>query len=364
MAIKVVTGVPGSGKTYYVLREVILKNYQWNKEFDEWELKEGVKPFTLFTNIDKLKLDHINLDAYLEEKGIDYKKFFTVEYQNKVVEKYGRVIIILDEAQRYFPADFKEDRSIGGGNNPEMSCFYFFEWHRHLGIDVYLIAQKWTRLHQNIVGLAEYQIDAVRRTLSLVGEFRYRFMNGFDVLSTKTIKPDKKIFALYQSMQQEDSGKQIKPLYKFLAVGVVLFVVAAFLLNMTIQHFAPPSAEASDSPPPSPSSISTPSEQPPARGDGGRGGARPRRGIALGDPVVSVRAGVMWSGPTIIRIQVLGSVYDPRDLPFSYVVKGNDVFVHVPKDLYLDSMQREDSQTVDQVKDQDINQRVSRYAQK
>jgi zona occludens toxin (predicted ATPase) len=144
----------------------------------------------------------------------------------KYTEKNGHTTVILDEAQRYFPTDFRDEKSVKGGANPEPSCFYFFEYHRHIGVDIYLLGQLWSRFNPQIVNLCEYQIDAQKRTLSLGNELSYKFMSGFDVIGSTRVLLDKKITALYHSVDSssEHKGKELRPVRKLILLIVLMLV--------------------------------------------------------------------------------------------------------------------------------------------
>ena len=107
--LKVITGEPRSGKTLFAVREIIMKNFEWDSTFFEWRMRKDVPPFMIFTNIDGLRLPHINIDDYFQKNQITVHDFFTLQYFTDVLLiQYPRVLILLDEAHGYFPATFKE----------------------------------------------------------------------------------------------------------------------------------------------------------------------------------------------------------------------------------------------------------------
>lgn len=345
MAIKVITGAPGAGKSYYAMREVVLKHFDYDNEFHEWKPKEN-KNFTLITNIEKLKLPHENLEKLLKKFDITYREFFTVDFIRSYTEENGPIVILLDEAQRYFPKDFKDDRSVTGGNDPTKSVFYFFEYHRHLQCDVYLMAQMWTRLHPNIVGLCEYQIDAVRRTLSVTGEFRYRLMSGFDVLSTVVFRPDKKIFALYQSFEgdQENQGQTIRPIRKYLILIGIACLCVVGLFYYSVSRFFPES-----SPPP----IKKQATETPTLGAVGRVPSpvpvpvlesptetktiQENTQTIEPDPLVKVVMSGIVINDDIYQIYLDGVAFKPSEFPYRYFYDkpSRNIYALLPQDVYV-----------------------------
>jgi len=355
MAIKFVSGVPGSGKSYYVMREVILKHFQYNNEFHEWE-KKSDSPLNIITNIDGLRLPHISFESHLKEKGISYTQFFTQSYIQKLTEEIGQVIIILDEAQKYFPKSFKEDSSIVKANDFQNSVFYFFEYHRHLDCDVYLMAQLWTRMHPDIVGLCEYQVKAVPRTLSLVGEFRYHLCMGFDVLSRVTIKADKKIFALYQSTVSGNEVKtnQIRPIRKYVLLIAAMIVVALFsarqtfkmlsgdgqqltVANASVKYADPDKMPLLNKPDSTPSKKAVES-LPVATGQELSTASRNYNIFQyVPNDLVKLKCGSFWSGPNLLAIEYFGEMVEPQNFehPFQADSETKTVTILLPRDVFI-----------------------------
>ena len=353
MAIKFVSGVPGSGKSYYVMREVILKFFEWDNQFHEWKRKDD-SPLNIITNIDGLRLPHINFDNHLKENEITYTQFFTRSYIKKLTEEIGQCIIILDEAQKYFPKSFKEDKSIVQSNDFENSVFYFFEYHRHLDVDVYLMAQLWTRMHPDIVGLCEYQIKAVPRTLSVVGEFRYHFCMGFDVLGKTTIKSDKKIFALYSSTESGKEVKtgQIRPIRKYAVLIILLAAAGLFFFRMSYNMLLGDSDNISQSaesmplkksPPVSSPVVSSPQKagESPARRDGGRELFPAKRKYDVfqyvPNDLVKLKCGSVWSSNNLLAVEYFGELIEPDKFPYPFQVdsKTKTVTILLPRDEFL-----------------------------
>lgn len=212
MAIRVVTGVPGSGKTYWVVKH--LADKYCSLEGGQYRLKGN---YLIVTNIDSLTLPHKSLDDCLAE--VPLEKFFTVEYQKEFVQGYEGVLYVIDEAQRYFHRRFYNK-----------DVFFFFQYHRHLGIDIYLVTQDFRVLPRELRSLAEFEIKAHRRTTSLLGEFRYSICVAGDTVDRKVFKPDKRIFALYRSMVADEVEKPKRtPMWKYVAVVAVFLVLSVGL---------------------------------------------------------------------------------------------------------------------------------------
>jgi Zonular occludens toxin (Zot) len=219
VAIRIIDGVPGAGKSYFAVNHLLAKYFAWNKELDEWEPKavEGTRT-RVFSNIDSLVVAE-SLDDAIEKAG-GLASFFTVDYQKKLSADGVRCVYVIDEAQRMFPRSFKG-----------VEVAFYFQYHRHLGADVYLITQDVKLLALELRHLAEYIVRAVRRTYSVAGEFRYRFLGSTDdphAFQVKVLRRDRRVFAAYTSMVQGE-GEKIKsaPLRFMVAAGVCLVAIAS-----------------------------------------------------------------------------------------------------------------------------------------
>lgn len=221
MAIRLITGVPGSGKTYYAVNH-LLENYcKFDDKKQEYVLKND---HTIITNIDSLTLPHINLDDALSKSGKNIHDFFQVPYQEKISLKYKKIIYLLDEAQRFFPYRNK----IGS------ETWFYFEYHRHLGHDVYIITQDKKLMAQNITLLAENELRAAKRTFSLLGEFRYLLKCDNEIIDRITIRSKKNVFDVYKSFEAQASEKIKNPFKKY----IISFSVASVLVFAWFFHTA------------------------------------------------------------------------------------------------------------------------------
>ena len=215
MAIRLITGVPGSGKTYYAVHH-LLENYcSLNKETQEYELKQD---YTILTNIDSLTLPHINLEDAVQKSGKTIHEFFQVPFQEKISQKYKKIIYLLDEAQRFFPYR----------NKISSETWFYFEYHRHLGHDVYIITQDKKLMAQNIILLAENELRAAKRTFSLLGEFRYLLKCDNEIIDRITIRSKKKVFDVYKSFETQTTEKVKNPFKKYI-IGLSVASIIVFL---------------------------------------------------------------------------------------------------------------------------------------
>lgn len=251
MAIRLVTGTPGGGKSFYCVKHLV-ENY-YVRIGGLYEPKKGV---TVLSNLDGFKLEHLNLDEVIKKSGKGVEGFFTVDYQKKVLEKHGQLVYIIDECQRYFDEYFRNKDVI-----------YFFEYHRHLGVDVYLCSQSPNRICRAIRDLAEVEIRAVRRVLSFVGELKYNVLAGGEIIQKKAFRRDPEIFRLYKSFEAVEREKIKNPLVKWFGVAAGVGVLGVLLFYFTFMGGPSRSSKAF--------AASAPSSLPTAGGGVGSSGSAP-----------------------------------------------------------------------------------------
>lgn len=209
MAIKLITGKPGGGKTYYAVNH-LLKNYLiFNRKKGNYKLKDG---YSIITNIEYLKFPHYKINTVLKSLQVGLEEFFTVDCQTKFSKSFKHIIFVLDECQQFFHRKFY--------NN---DVFYYFQTHRHLGHDIYLITQSAKILPVQITELAELEIRCIPRSLSFFGEFKYNHFISGELVDKSLLKKKKSTFALYKSFQKAEPERLKNPMVKYLLiVGLVL----------------------------------------------------------------------------------------------------------------------------------------------
>lgn len=212
MAIRIIEGVPGSGKTYFAVHHLLTKYFDFDKKLSEWKKKSEFKNLVLVTNIDGFPFA-TSLDSLIETAG-SLEAFFTYEYQEKLSSGTPYVYLI-DECQGLFPFTYRDTR-----------VFLFFQKHRHLGMDIYLLTQDADHLAKGLRNLSEFHIVASRRSFSLVGELRYRFVDPQtkECWQTKVLKKEGRIFSFYRSFSALETEKSSSVPRRFMAL-VVLSIV-------------------------------------------------------------------------------------------------------------------------------------------
>lgn len=246
MAIRLVDGVPGSGKTYYVVHHIVDK------------YKDKLGEVQVYANIESLVIPHIDLQEHVDKSTAE--KVFTVPYFEKLIHDSGKEkhLIIIDEAQKFFHKKFYCQ-----------DVFYFFQYHRHLGLDIYIVTQSEKLIPIQIVSMAETVIHAQPRSVSLLGELKYVTKVAGENVDRMVLKPDQKIYDLYRSMSKKE-GEKPKNVFKKYLVGMALIGIAAplifwytFLYHPKAESSVKPETKASSSTAARPSSSAPIAEDKP-----------------------------------------------------------------------------------------------------
>jgi len=225
--LRIVEGVPGSGKTYYAVKYLLDNFVKYDDFFDEYIVRDDV---LVISNIENLKIKHLNLDTLVQRFSLE--KFFTVENIEKVQKQYRvkNIVFLIDEAQRYFHRRFFHK-----------DVFYFFQYHRHLGCDIFLITQSYQTLSREIVVLAEYIVRAVPRSRQPFS-FLYHYIDTQtkDKLFSKSLRKSQSVFRAYTSMKVDEIQKPQSVFSRYVAIAVFLFVLSISSFFFVLHHFFSP----------------------------------------------------------------------------------------------------------------------------
>jgi len=213
-----VEGPVGSGKTYYAVN-YICKFSEYDTFYKEWNLRQDT---LVVSNIDKLKIHHLDLTECIKKYSLE--KFFTIENFEKIREKYRvkHIILIIDETQNIF--DFRYHNK---------DVMFFFEYARHIGVDIILLTTGATKVSRGLIPQLENIVEALPRSLGLPYLFRYvvKDTKGNEQYKT-SIKMDQRIFAAYRSMSANEIEKP-KNVYKKLAT-ISLVALAVMFIGISI----------------------------------------------------------------------------------------------------------------------------------
>lgn len=208
MTIRLITGIPGSGKTLYAVSEL--------KKFIE-QHKDDPEPRKIYCDITGLKIDGVE-----KEVPIDWR------------DTPPRSLLIYDEAQLH--KEFKPTRS--------QSPYEFVEQltvHRKTGHEIWFITQDPKRLHNDILAMCEQHHHLERpygAKLATIYFYRGHERNP----SAKTVKlkaENKSLFAYDSSLFELYESSQVKDGIKFRTPKALVFwlVVFALFIIFTISLF-------------------------------------------------------------------------------------------------------------------------------
>jgi len=229
--IVLLTGVPGSGKTYRAVHHinellsnpdnVVFSNISGFR-FERWLLIHGVEKFRLGSR-GYTVLSHgsyVDISPHLVSLGAS---FFSKDNIEKIVksEKYvnKHCYFFIDECQQYFPHFFKDT-----------SVIFLFDYHRHLGIDIFLITQDVSKICTSIAKLAEYEIRAIPSSLRFTRSFVYKKMINGEILSRDMLGMKPYIYSMYKSFDNSSSSSSRSYMLYFILFFVFLVFYGFFKL--------------------------------------------------------------------------------------------------------------------------------------
>ena len=158
--ITLYSGIPGSGKSYKMVKE----------------LSRVKDKYFVVHNIDKLQEGYLGeyglqWEQYIQRENMEVEAFFSKEYQIKFCEevhaKYKRpVLVIIDESHEWFDKFSK-------------TLKMWLSYHRHLDADVWLVAHKSTNLAAIYRSFIEVEYRAKHGSfIALPGYFIYNRILG------------------------------------------------------------------------------------------------------------------------------------------------------------------------------------------
>jgi len=210
--ITLLTGIPGSGKSYMAVEHV-------SRMPDQSKVLHNIEGFKLGIPLDQFSLDN----------GIKKIDVFRKSYHEKNDNLYGWTIII-DEAAELFPKSLRDTDIIS-----------FFDYHRHYGIDIFLITQDIKKVSPDITCLAESHYRAASGAANPIPGFLiYQQIVGGESVSRKWLRKKKEIFDLYKSTNNH-SSKTLSIGKFYVLIALVAALIGAYSLKTWFASFKPKS---------------------------------------------------------------------------------------------------------------------------
>jgi len=164
--------------------------------------------------MDGLRVNYIDIDELIKQHGVE--GVFNVEFWRQYCKPGTRNVVIIDECQRYFSSSARHPDSV----------WYFFEYHRHLGLDIYLCSQSATSVNRRLLAVIDSYIEAQPPSLQ-VNRILYlrRDSTTNEVISRRWLPRRAEVYRLYKSAEHEDGLKRsISPVLRAGILGIVALV--------------------------------------------------------------------------------------------------------------------------------------------
>ncbi len=239
------TGVPGSGKTYYLVHFA-------EKNIEKVDKKTNEKQYLqVVHNISGYKRGfYVDFGSDYLPKIISLNEYFLTIKKDinkddllmKKAEEFGiyKILLIIDECHLYFINDFSEK-----GKKQYYALLWFISYHRHLYVDLVLSTQNLSLVDYKFKAFAEFYVKAIPSSMRFnlnpfaSPKFTYNYypdskMWNDTKFKTDKLIADKKIFDLYTS---GDAVKKQKVYYQTLLLIFALILVVIFLAYMFRQSF-------------------------------------------------------------------------------------------------------------------------------
>lgn len=212
--IQILTGVPGGGKSYYAVSK-ILKTFEANALLDDQSLKvlvvHNIHGFNderaISVDFGSMVLDASALFKFFDELRIKHG-----------LDESALIDVYIDEAQRYFPYEYKNPDGV-----------YFFDFHRHHGLNITLISQDIKKLSPKITTLAEQEIRAVKPMFQITPGFTYNLLSSGEQFGKERLPKRKDVFDAYTSFLAGKVNKK-KSKYKYILPAAVALAIILFLV--------------------------------------------------------------------------------------------------------------------------------------
>ncbi len=330
MAIRIMEGPPGGGKTYGIVYWLIT-NFCVQLKDGRWILDPS-KRVRVISNISSLKIPHESFQEALDLAG-GFEIFFTKEYQASFSRGW-QIIYLLDEAQQWFRAK----RCKLTNDN-----LLYFEWARHEGHDFWLITQHIKKIEFEVACLAEVITRALPRTNNVANELTYsdRTYEGTE-LESRRLLFDKDIAAQYQSENRKEAVRIRNPRFRrvlyALGVGLVFVGFGLYRFAHLWSGFVHPEGTKSSASSKSPASSSANAAASTAPASPSKAASSPSATLGLSDSSSKSEPQVEYymyrldhavSGITVKFL--LGTVWVPmKEFPYRVIKKGNNYFAMIP----------------------------------
>jgi len=229
--VTLVTGFPGSGKSFYAVDKIFNILNLTDKMSENIEV--------IYTNINGIKFD------YFPDSKIQFKKFndsefylylaelYTLYELNKNDDSVDDKLIELSKQKGYHNALIVFDECHDFFSNQDKYKIFWLTYHRHLYHEIILLTQNKTLIHSKYRAIPEIFIEAQPRSKKIMNNsLSYKKYASFsmrkaDYFGKDVLKARQEVFDLYQSGNKSNQ-KSILSKYLKLIVVFIIIVFSAF----------------------------------------------------------------------------------------------------------------------------------------
>jgi len=236
-----VTGVPGSGKSYYGIFNISIhfaKDLKDNKKFKSFALDQSNYDYCL-TNINELNLE--KFENVSDFKFDDFKsiltmlhKFYKIGYDDTQLKeqvkdkKFFNTLIVLDECHNYL-------------NKDDEVLIWWLSYHRHFSQDIILITQNLDLVHKKYFAFSEFYFRAVPSSRKIFNssmiyhQFTSPKLYKNTQANTKKLPIIQDIFALYGS-GANSKQKSLVLHYLKITIYILIFLIFIFYIYISSKN--------------------------------------------------------------------------------------------------------------------------------
>lgn len=245
MAITFLTGIMGTGKSYYAMYRLyhsfiyVPKKTKYSFILDKFLSSKDIKKYDFaYTNINQFdyslspQIKPFDYDEF-QVKLVELHKMYLNKATDDTLISYAKTfkiyncLFVIDEAQNFFDKE-------------NAVSTWWFTYHRHLHQDIFLITQDLDLLHTSYKKLGEFFYKAVASSSRIFkNKFRYVQYNSYklaqkDKIGDFHLPIIQDIFKMYVS---GDKAKIKSVVKKYLAYALVLSALLVYMFSSFISQY-------------------------------------------------------------------------------------------------------------------------------
>jgi zona occludens toxin len=238
--IQFVTGIPGSGKSYYGLFSIAInfnKTLQNNKKFKNFQLSK-TKYKVALTNINEIKFE-----SFENVKPLNFEEFKSIITKLHNQYKLGKTDSELEEIAKdedFFNTLIVLDECHNFMGKDDEVLIWWLSYHRHFFQDIILITQDLPLVHKKYKAFSEFYYKAMPSSRKLFNTtMNYQQYNGSQMYKTqlaltKKLPILKEVFQLYGS---GENNKQKSLVRHFLILATIIFIIVLIAGVIYLKNF-------------------------------------------------------------------------------------------------------------------------------